>query len=73
MDMSKEEVEEMLDGVFLASTGRTYRGDAHDLELAAKLAEAKKATPPSEGPKAEPDSLQKIKADFPSLFGKSEA
>ncbi|MBI5315849.1 MAG: hypothetical protein HZB34_07750 [Nitrospirae bacterium] len=63
------ENEAMLDRIFLKVFGRTWRLDEADLERAAHLATLPHGEQNGDSSRHPPDSLQKIKADFPDLFG----
>lgn len=67
----RKEAEERVDRIFLEATGRTWKLDEADLQLAAGLEAAQPKKPPSSVDRTpeQPDSWARIKADFPDVFG----
>lgn len=65
----KAENEAKADEMFLKLTGRTFRGDAADLERAARLVTLPHGEKNGDSSKHPPDSWQQIKKDFPGVFG----
>lgn len=64
----RQEAEVKADEMFLKLTGRTFRGDADDLARARGLEEVPHAQRNGDSSKESPDSLARIKRDFPGLF-----
>jgi len=62
-------LEAEIDAAMIKMCGRTYRFDEEDRRLAAALVTRPHQAQTGEGPTPPPDSWQRIKADFPTLFG----
>ena len=60
-------INEVADAWCLKRYGRTYRGDAEDLRLVARLAKLPHGE--QNGSSRPHDSLEQIRHNFPSLFG----